>query len=73
MTYDRTRLTLGELLTSDDVTIKRNAMSILKTLSGCDHTPDESRRCIYCFKPISDDKMKCIACGNTTAECICIP
>lgn len=50
MSYDRTRLTLGQLLTSEDSTIKRNAMSILKTLTGCDHTYEDGR-CIYCFKP----------------------
>lgn len=55
MSYDRTRLTLGELLTSDDVTIKRNAMSILKVMTGCDHkferTESGTREvCIYCLK-----------------------
>lgn len=50
MSYIRTALTLGELLTSDDTTIKRNAMSILKVLTGCDHK-HENGRCIYCFKP----------------------
>lgn len=50
MAYDRTRLTLGQLLTSDDITIKRNAMSILKVLTGCDHKHEDGQ-CIYCFRP----------------------
>lgn len=44
-----TRLTLAELLTSEDRTVYRNAMSILKVLRECDHAPDASGRCIYCF------------------------
>ena len=50
MAYDRTRLTLGQLLGSEDTTVKRNAMSILKVLTGCDHK-NEDGQCVYCFKP----------------------
>lgn len=50
MTYDPTRLTLGALLSSDDTTIKRNAMSILKVIQKCDHAADSHGDCIYCFK-----------------------
>jgi len=59
MSYDRTRLTLGQLLTSDDITIKRNAMSILKVLSGCDHA-NEDGACIYCFRPAPRPATCCI-------------
>ncbi len=54
---DYTTLTLGKLLGSEDVIIKRNAMSILKVLQKCDHRIDRTRatfhdygECIYCFK-----------------------
>lgn len=50
MTFDISRLTLGQLLTSDDATIKRNAVSILKIAQNCDHR-NENGRCIYCFRP----------------------
>lgn len=47
-----TSLTLAQLLTSEDLTVYRNAMSILKVLRDCDHAPDETGRCIYCFKAL---------------------
>lgn len=71
MSYDRTRLTLGELLTSDDTTIKRNAMSILKVLSGCDHK-HEAGRCIYCFKPAPRTHGQCPECFHYGSDCTCI-
>lgn len=50
MTNSITALTLAQLLTSEDATVYRNAMSILKVLRECDHSPDSTGRCIYCFK-----------------------
>lgn len=50
MTHNITRLTLAQLLTSEDRTIYRNAMSILKVLRECDHNFDGSARCIYCLR-----------------------
>ena len=70
MSYDLTRLTLAQLLTSEDTTVYRNAISILKVLRECDHKPDESGRCIYCLKPIPkcrhdwDAYGKCTRCGE---------
>lgn len=47
---DFTKLSLGQLLGSEDITIKRNAMSILKVMQKCDHK-FENGNCIYCFIP----------------------
>lgn len=61
--HDLTKLTLGQLLTSDDATVQRNAMSILKTLQRCDHAGDrENGKCIYCFKPVPHHDL-CQQCG----------
>lgn len=40
MTHSLTALTLAQLLTSEDATVYRNAMSILKVLRECDHNYD---------------------------------
>ncbi len=61
-----TTLTLGELLTHTNETIKRNAMSILKTLqkgtpTKCKHKIDIDKYCVMC------DTFKngiCGDCGN---------
>lgn len=45
---DYSKITLGQLLSSEDITIKRNAMSILKIMQRCDHNFAGSY-CIYCF------------------------
>ncbi len=45
---DYTQLTLGELLNSDDVTLKQSAKRILKVLKECDHKIEEGH-CIYCL------------------------
>lgn len=60
MSFDR--LTLAQLLTSEDMTVYRNAMSILKTLRECDHSPDSTGRCIYCFKQLPHPDL-CQTCG----------
>ena len=50
MPYTTTSLTLGQLLDSQDITIHRNAMSILKCLQRCEHQ-FERGACIYCLLP----------------------
>ena len=57
---DYSKLTLGQLLSSDDITIKRNAISILKVCQKCDHK-FEAGQCIYCF---SKEQAKTIKCRN---------
>ena len=52
-----TSITLGELLSSDDIIIKRNAISILKVMQKCDHKYEEGK-CIYCFAP-KQNKKEC--------------
>lgn len=47
---DYSTLTLGQLLSSDDITIKRNATSILKVCQKCDHNyAFDTGICMYCF------------------------
>lgn len=65
MTYDPTRLTLGTLLSSDDTTIKRNAMSILKVIQKCDHANDSRGQCVYCFRQNYHPDL-CQCCGWTS-------
>lgn len=54
---DYTKLTLGELLTHTNETIKRNAMSILKTLQKekqegkCHHGVSNQHICLTCDIP----------------------
>ena len=59
MSYNASKITLGDWLHSEDSTIRRNAMSILKLAQNCDHAADEllgdmqqEARCMYCFKPM---------------------
>lgn len=49
---DYTKLTLGELLSHKNDTIKRNAVSIMKTLQKSDTCPD-------CFKKDPTGKTDC--------------
>lgn len=66
-----TNTTLGQLLGSDDITIKRNAMSILKVMQNCDHK-HENGKCIYCFQAnsrphseaLNHEGIKCPLCEN---------
>lgn len=62
MPYTITALTLAQLLQSDDITIKRNAMSILKVCQKCDHKTEDGH-CIYCFKP----ELLCFWCNKRKA------
>lgn len=50
MTQNLAALTLGELLSSKDETIRRNAISILKRLqqAKCRHDWDRYGKCILC-------------------------
>lgn len=57
MPYTTTSLTLGQLLDSQDITIHRNAMSILKCLQRCEHQ-FERGACIYCLLPDIVDKLE---------------
>lgn len=59
---DYSKLTLGQLLSSDDITIKRNAISILKVCQKCDHK-FEGGQCIYCFA----DGIMCSWCREAPA------
>lgn len=73
MVFDPTRLTLGQLLSSEDTTIKRNAMSILKVIQKCDHAPDSRGpypSCMYCFKKLVHPDL-CQRCGwsNDGSKC----
>ncbi len=45
------------MLSSEDITIKRNAMSILKIVTKCDHSFEDGH-CIYCFKPTPKAKHR---------------
>lgn len=75
---DFSRLTLGMLLSSEDVTIKRNAMSILKVCQRCDHKYEQGH-CIYCFtkdktyecKHDFDNYGKCTKCGRWKTAITC--
>lgn len=73
---DYSKITLGQLLSSEDITIIRNAMSILKVLQKCDHQIEDGR-CIYCFTPKKPKKCaNCVAgdhenCSGFPCPCGC--
>lgn len=50
MPYSVLALTLAQLLESNDETIRRNAMSILKLCQRCEHDFQQDL-CTYCFAP----------------------
>ena len=66
-----TNITLGQLLSSEDITIKRNAMSILKVIQKCDHSFEEGS-CIYCFSKeqlpiVKNGRLMCFWCKTRPA------
>lgn len=62
---DLTQKTLGELLSHKNETIRRNAISIYKTLIAIDKRIGENDNCpIYKAKILPDENGNCSLCGQ---------